>query len=47
MTADKSKIALGAWAWGDKDGYFGNTMTADDFNDLMAYAISIQPLSED
>ena len=22
-------------------------MTADDFNDLMAYAISIQPLSED
>ena len=25
------KIAMGAWAWGDKDGYFGNTMTEDDF----------------
>ncbi len=22
---------MGAWAWGDKDGYFGNTMTEDDF----------------
>lgn len=19
-------IALGTWAWGDRDGYFGNTM---------------------
>ena len=25
------KIAMGAWAWGDKDGYFGNTMTDYDF----------------
>lgn len=25
------KIAMGAWAWGDKDGYFGNTMTEEDF----------------
>lgn len=25
------KIAMGAWAWGDTDGYFGNTMTEEDF----------------
>lgn len=25
------KIALGAWAWGDTDGYFGNTMDYYDF----------------
>ncbi len=25
------KIAMGAWAWGDKDGYFGNTMTEEQF----------------
>ncbi len=25
------KIAMGAWAWGDTDGYFGNTMTEEEF----------------
>ncbi len=25
------KIALGAWAWGDTEGYFGNSMTGEDF----------------
>lgn len=30
-TNNLPKIALGAWAWGDTDGYFGNTMTAEDF----------------
>ncbi len=25
------KITIGAWAWGDTDGYFGNTMTGEDF----------------
>lgn len=32
MTNNKlPKIAMGAWAWGDTDGYFGNTMTEDEF----------------
>ena len=39
MAADKAKIALGAWAWGDKDGYFGNTMTADDFRPIFKAAL--------
>lgn len=25
------KIAMGAWAWGDTDGYFGNTMKEEEF----------------
>ena len=25
------KIAMGAWAWGDTDGYFGNTMAGEEF----------------
>ena len=24
------KIAIGAWAWCDTDGYFGNTMTGEE-----------------
>lgn len=28
------KIAMGAWAWGDKDGYFGNTMTSEEFRPI-------------
>lgn len=23
-------IAMGAWAWGDTGGYFGNTMTGEE-----------------
>ena len=25
------RIAMGTWAWGDKDGYFGNKMSKDEF----------------
>lgn len=25
------KLAMGAWAWGDSDGYFGNTMKEEEF----------------
>lgn len=28
------KIAMGAWAWGDTDGYFGNTMTGEEFRPI-------------
>lgn len=31
MTTHFPKIALGAWAWGDHDNYFGNTSTEADF----------------
>lgn len=30
------KIAMGTWAWGDKDGYFGNTMAEDEFRLVFA-----------
>ncbi len=30
-TNNLPKIAMGAWAWGDTDGYFGNTMTEEEF----------------
>jgi len=33
------KIAMGAWAWGDKDGYFGNTMTGDEFKPIFDEAM--------
>lgn len=33
------KIAMGAWAWGDTDGYFGNTMTEDDFFPIFEAAL--------
>lgn len=28
------KIAMGAWAWGDTDGYFGNTMKGEEFRPI-------------
>lgn len=34
------KIAMGAWAWGDTDGYFGNTMTAEDFRPIFEAAVN-------
>ncbi len=34
------KIAMGAWAWGDTDGYFGNTMTEDEFFPLFEEALN-------
>ncbi len=33
------KIAMGAWAWGDTDGYFGNTMTREDFRPIFDAAV--------
>lgn len=33
------KIAMGAWAWGDTDGYFGNTMTGEEFRPIFDAAI--------
>lgn len=35
------EIAMGAWAWGDKDGYFGNTMTAEDFRPIFHRALGL------
>lgn len=39
MTKITQKIAMGAWAWGDKDGYFGNTMTRDEFRPVFTAAL--------
>ena len=33
------KIAMGAWAWGDTDGYFGNTMTGEEFRPIFDAAV--------
>lgn len=33
------KIAMGAWAWGDKDGYFGNTMAEEEFRPVFGKAL--------
>ena len=35
------KIAMGTWAWGDKDGYFGNTMTVEDFRSIFHRALEL------
>lgn len=35
------KIAMGAWAWGDRDGYFGNTMTEEDFFPIFEASLKI------
>lgn len=34
------KIAMGAWAWGDTDGYFGNTMTGEEFRSIFEAAVN-------
>lgn len=34
------KIAMGAWAWGDTDGYFGNTMTMEEFRPIFEAAVN-------
>lgn len=33
------KIAMGAWAWGDTDGYFGNTMAEEQFRPVFGKAL--------
>ncbi len=35
------KIAMGAWAWGDTDGYFGNTMTEEEFFPLFEESLKL------
>ncbi|MDO4554063.1 MAG: aldo/keto reductase [Lachnospiraceae bacterium] len=35
------KIAMGAWAWGDKDGYFGNTMTGEEFRPIFDKSLEL------
>lgn len=35
------KIAMGAWAWGDTDGYFGNTMKAAEFKPIFDKAMEL------
>lgn len=40
MNAKKlPNIAMGAWAWGDKDGYFGNTMGDEEFRPIFNEAM--------
>lgn len=40
MNAKKlPNIARGAWAWGDKDGYFGNTMGDEEFRPIFNEAM--------
>ncbi len=36
-----TKIAMGAWAWGDTDGYFGNTMTEEEFFPLFQKSLEL------
>ena len=33
------KIAMGAWAWGDTDGYFGNMMASEQFRPVFRKAL--------
>ncbi|WP_125768710.1 aldo/keto reductase [Lapidilactobacillus wuchangensis] len=40
MTTNFPKIALGAWAWGDHDDYFGNTASEADFKPVYETALS-------
>ena len=37
--SSKAPIAMGTWAWGDKDCYFGNSMTVDDFRPIFKAAL--------
>lgn len=39
MNKKLPKIAMGAWAWGDTDGYFGNTMTGEEFRPIFNAAM--------
>ncbi|PXX54267.1 aryl-alcohol dehydrogenase-like predicted oxidoreductase [Hungatella effluvii] len=39
MNKNLPKIAMGAWAWGDTDGYFGNTMTGEEFRPIFEAAM--------
>lgn len=38
-TQNLPAIAMGAWAWGDKDGYFGNTMAGEEFRPVFEKAL--------
>lgn len=39
MNKNLPKIAMGAWAWGDTEGYFGNTMTGEEFRPIFGAAM--------
>ncbi len=39
MNKNLPKIAMGAWAWGDAEGYFGNTMTGEEFRPIFEAAM--------
>lgn len=39
MEQQYPKIAMGAWAWGDKDKYFGNTMKDEEFRPVFKKAL--------
>lgn len=39
ITKKLPKIAMGVWAWGDKDGYFGNTMRDEEFRPIFDEAM--------
>lgn len=39
MNKNLPKIAMGAWAWGDTEGYFGNTMTGEEFRPIFEAAM--------
>ena len=39
MNKNLPKIAVGAWAWGDTEGYFGNTMTGEEFRPIFDAAM--------
>lgn len=39
MNKNLPKIAMGAWAWGDTEGYFGNTMTGEEFRPIFDAAM--------
>ena len=37
---DQGGIEIGDWAWGDTDGYFGNTMTGEEFRPIFEAAVN-------
>ena len=40
-------IDMGTWAWGDKDGYFGNKMSKDEFRPVFEKGVGSQSVSLD
>ena len=38
---EKQRVAMGAWAWGDTDGYFGNTMKGEEFRPIFDKSLEL------